>query len=175
MELPKYSRWEHERKFLIRRETYSRFSGKPYWIIEDKYLDCGRLRLRAITEVPSGKRTFKLCKKFESESVYSAPLVNIYLSQGEYDGLKVLGGRELTKHRYHDEFRGHVFGVDFFLGDLENLSLCEVECESEADLMSVKCPDYAVCEVTTNRFFSGGNLCKVSAGEVNQALMIALK
>ncbi|MGE0631122.1 MAG: hypothetical protein AB7O96_01850 [Pseudobdellovibrionaceae bacterium] len=170
MELPKYSRWEHERKFLVHRDMISRFSGKSCWLIEDKYFEVGRLRLRAITEFPSGRQTFKLCKKFASDSAYSAPMVNIYLSQEEYEGLKAMPGRALAKHRYHDDFQGHKFAVDFFLGDLSNLAMCEVECESESELMTVEWPDYAMVEVTTNPFFTGGFLCRVNCASLNEKL-----
>ena len=76
---------------------------------------------------------------------------------------KILDGWNLSKYRYHEDFTGHKFGVDFFLGNLSQLAMCEVESESEIALSRIEFPRYALCEVTTNRFFTGGNLCKATS------------
>lgn len=95
-------------------------------------------------------------------------------SRWEHESLKVIPGRMLVKHRYHDEFKGRKFAVDFFLDGLSNLAMCEVECESESSLMSVEWPEYAVAEATTSPFFTGGSLCKTDFNSLNENLAKAL-
>lgn len=174
MKLPKYTRWEHERRFLVLPESIASFANQTYWKIEDKYFEWGRLRLRSITESESGKKTFKLCKKFESDAIISVPIVNIYLSEIEYQELDQLRGIRLVKRRYHEAFMGHTFGIDVFAGELAGLVMCEVESDSEMALRKIVFPKYAEREVTLNPFFTGGNLCQITGIELRAAIQKAL-
>ena len=76
-DLPKYARWEHERRCLVPADGPRPWEDGSGWVIRDRYLEAGRLRLRAITEPATGRRTFKLCKKFGSDATFSQPIVNV--------------------------------------------------------------------------------------------------
>lgn len=48
--IPKYSKLENERRWLMPSSFYNSLRQLPYKKIEDIYFSCGRLRLRAITD-----------------------------------------------------------------------------------------------------------------------------
>ena len=66
-DLPKYALWEIERRFLVDPAKLPALDPASERRIEDLYLDGGRLRLRAVTWTVSGRREFKLCKKYERD------------------------------------------------------------------------------------------------------------
>jgi CYTH domain-containing protein len=175
MGLPKYARWEHERRFLVRAEEASFLSAAPRWrLIEDRYLSCGRLRLRKLTDSESGAVTLKLTKKYPSGSALSQPIVTVLLSSDEHAALRALPGADLRKRRFHDEIEGRLFSVDVFEGPLAGLVLCSVETDTPEELERVALPRYAGPEVTHDPFFGGGRLCVATAAEVERAIAIAL-
>ena len=67
MDLPKYTRPEFERRFLEAEDIQPSIAAKACWVIHDKYLSCGRLRLRKIEETDTGKRIYKLCKNLPQD------------------------------------------------------------------------------------------------------------
>ncbi len=168
---PKYTRPENERRWLVAADAQWRSVAKPSWkTFHDRYLNCGRLRLRAVTDSDTGERTYKLGKKFESASPYTQPLVNIYLSEGEYEALCRLDATELIKTRHYAEHEGRTFSIDVFEGPLAGLVLCEVEAEGLEELMRISPPPFAWREVTEDRFFTGGRLCRTTPEELREAL-----
>jgi CYTH domain-containing protein len=175
MDLPKYARWEHERRFLVRAEdARSVLDGPRSRIIEDRYLSCGRLRLRKLTDSVSGAVTLKLTKKYPSGSVLSQPIVTVLLSSDEHAALRALAGADLRKRRFHDDVLGRPFGVDVFEGPLAGLVLCSVETDTLEELERVARPRYAGPEVTHDPFFCGGRLSVATAGELERALASVL-
>ena len=170
MNLPKYTRPEFERRFLVAQDRLPPLASKPYWIIHDKYLHGGRLRLRRIQETDTGNTLYKLCKKFESSASEAEPIVNIYLSRAEYEMLQGLEGSPLTKRRYHDDVEGARFGIDVFEGELEGLLMCEVEAPTAPALQAIHLPPYAGIEVTAHGFFRGGVLCRASREDLAHEL-----
>jgi CYTH domain-containing protein len=141
---PKYSRIEFERRFLVDPDAGWQRTAKPYSkLLEDRYLGCGRLRVRRLEDSDTGRVAFKLTKKFESDSMFARPVVSIWLSLAEYAALRSLPGRDLSKRRYYDEYCGVVFSIDVFHGKLDGLILCETESESMDALQAVRFPDYA--------------------------------
>ncbi len=162
--LPKYARWEHERRFLIAPTADRPWDGSASKQIEDRYLDAGRLRLRRIRS-PEGP-TYKLCKKFPHETAYSQPIVNIYLGAEEYQALRALPGHGLCKRRFRHTYDGHEFAVDVFEGALSGLVLCEIEADSLDELMAVPVPSAFHAEVTADPAFQGGRLCRTSTDEL---------
>jgi CYTH domain-containing protein len=170
MDLPKYARWEHERRFLVRSEDARSLSERPRWrLIEDRYLSCGRLRVRKLTESDSGAVTLKLTKKYPPASALSQPIVTILLSSSEHEALRALAGADLRKRRFADDVDGRVFGVDVFEGPLAGLVLCSVEADTLEELERVALPSYAGPEVTHDPFFCGGRLCVATAEELERA------
>ena len=56
MTVPKYSRIEFERRFLVDPDAGWQRTAKPYSkLLEDRYLDCGRLRLSVSPITQAGK------------------------------------------------------------------------------------------------------------------------
>ena len=77
----KYTRIEHERRFLVSPRADWRSLVEPYSkTFEDKYLLNTRLRLRVLTDSDTGRRVIKLNKKFESPSPYFRTISRILLS-----------------------------------------------------------------------------------------------
>jgi CYTH domain-containing protein len=171
LEETKYTRIEYERRFLVSPQGDWRSAVQPYSkIFEDKYLRNARLRLRIQTDTDTGRRLIKLTKKFESESPYFQRIGRILLSPGEYELLAALEGYPLRKTRHYHLDGGRVFSVDIFEGDLDGLILCETEAEGLEELMSIQPPAFGGQEVTEDPFFTGGNLCRTTRGELLRKL-----
>ena len=161
---PKYAILENERRFLV--SVLPDLAGLTYRRIEDRYLEGTRLRLRAMTDSVTGARELKFCKTYGGEDPVSAPITNLYLSEAEFAVLAVLPARRITKRRYRLAHGGREFGLDVFEGELAGLALCEAEAESRAAVLALVFPPWAGREVTEDPFFTGGNLCGVSAAEL---------
>lgn len=164
MELPRYSKLELERRWLVDASRLPDLTGRPFRRIEDLYLDGGRLRLRAITYQPGGRRVLKLGKKYERTHPAGGPITTLYLSEEEYALLAGLPGAPLAKRRYAVEG----VSVDFFEDVLAGLVLAEVEADDPAALAAIRPPSWAAQEVTEDPFFAGGRLCRTS-GEALRA------
>ncbi|HEX3527818.1 MAG TPA: hypothetical protein VH988_12205 [Thermoanaerobaculia bacterium] len=167
----KYTRVEYERRFLVPPEADWRSAVEPYSkTFEDKYLRHSRLRLRILTDSDTGRRIIKLTKKSESDSPYFQTISRILLSTREYELLDALEGDRLRKTRHYHIDHGRAFSIDVFEGELDGLILCETEAEGLAELMSIQPPPYARREVTTDPFFTGGNLCRASRSDLRSKL-----
>ena len=139
-------------------------------MFEDKYLRQARLRLRILTDSDTGRRIIKLTKKFESASPYFQTISRILLSPGEYQLLDGLDGDRLRKIRHYHNYRGRVFSIDVFEGELDGLVLCETEAGGIEELMLAEPPAYVKYEVTEDVFFTGGNLCRTTRAELLRKL-----
>lgn len=161
MDKPKYSRPEHERRFLVNVADCPTLPSQ-YVQINDRYLDQTRLRLRMMVPSNGDPTTYKLCKKYGGSALVSEPIVNIYLDQSEYEMLTVLPGHQVSKRRYHLYWQGSRFGVDIFAGALAGLVLCEVEAPTLVELAAITAPPWVRTEVTHDSRFTGGNLCRLN-------------
>jgi len=167
----KYARLEHERRFLVSPDSGWQAHIKPYSkLFQDRYLACGRLRIRRIEDSDTGNVTFKLTKKFESQSSFSQPIVSIQLSGAEYETLAALPGYDLSKTRHYQEHDGRIFSIDVFHGDLTGLIICETEAETIEALQAVRFPPYARWEITQDSLFTGGSLCRARWPEIEEAI-----
>ena len=164
VQIPKYARLEHERRWLVLGDGPD-LSGAPGRLIEDLYLEAGRLRLRRVA-FDDGRIEFKLCKKYGSADPAVQPIVNIYLDEAEYRLLRALPGRPLVKRRYSVP----PFGVDIFEGALVGLRMCEAEADSREALADIPTPRWLGPEVTADSRFSGGVLARTTFGEMRVAL-----
>lgn len=174
MQLPPYSRLECERRWLIAPTQVGFVRDKPYSRrFEDRYLRCGRLRLRAMTNSDDGKTTYKLTKKYPFERLDTQPIVSVWLTADEYEALRRLDGDDLVKTRWYDEVSGDTFSIDVFEGPLAGLILCEVEAPTYEELRAVEAPPSAAMEVTEDPFFSGRQLVSAAPSAV-QARLAAL-
>jgi CYTH domain-containing protein len=169
----KYTRVEHERRFLVSPASNWRDSVEAYSkLFEDNYIHGTRLRLRILTDSDTGRRVIKLTKKSESSSPYFRTISRIILSPAEYEILDRLEGDRLTKTRHYLSYLGRTFSIDVFEGELEGLVLCETEADGLEGLMSIEPPSYATHEVTEDPFFAGGSLCRVTRAELMKKLSI---
>jgi len=147
----KYAKPERERRFVVDGEPGPLTDSR---LIEDRYLEGGTLRLRAVRG--DGEPVFKLTQKVrpDADNPAEVALTNLYLSEDEYRMLVALPGADLVKTR---SLCGD-FAVDVFHGHLEGLVLAELEVEDlHAEL---ELPDWICCEVTHDDSFSGGALAR---------------
>lgn len=159
-EIPKYSRYEHERKWLLSGEVLSDLENTGHSKIIDRYLSGSRLRLRKAIDSESGKVAYKLTKKYGIGDEFSEPITTIYLSEGEYDIFAALSHCSIEKRRYKLEVSGLTYSVDVFEKTHQGLILAEIECDSREALLKVPSPPYGLKEVTADEQYSGGFLCR---------------
>jgi CYTH domain-containing protein len=137
-------------------------SDTPFDVIEDRYLDGGRLRLRKVT-TPEGRVTYKLGKKYGPTGDHTEPITNIYLTEAEYECLRTLPGHDLTKRRYRFPLGERTFSVDAHQGKLVGLFLCEWEAKSVVELLATIPPPFCAEDVTTDERYSGAQLARADA------------
>jgi CYTH domain-containing protein len=170
--IPKYALLENERRFLVR--TLPDLAGAPARLIEDIYLDAGRLRLRRISHFDGKPAEHKLCKKYGALDAVSEPITNLYLTDDEHAALvAALPGRALRKRRHTVTHDGKAFSVDVFEGALSGLVTCETEASSAEAIRALAFPPWVAREVTDDPFFSGGALARITAAE--RAARLALE
>ena len=161
----KYARPERERRFLTCATVPVGDTGR---LIEDRYLDGMRLRLRRVTR--QGTSVHKLTQKVRTEESEPSEVLitNMYLSEAEYARLLVLPGRPVVKTRSVVAFTSRHFVVDEFHGRLQGLRLAEVEVQDLAELLDL--PEWLGAEVTHDDRFSGGRLAVADEGQVREML-----
>ena len=161
MEIAKYARIEFERRWLVRPAPLELVNPRPFSRrFRDGYLDCGRLRLRAMEESDGKPTRYKLTKKYAADSLDAQPIVSVFLSHDEYEALRALSGRDLVKTRRYDEVGEVLFSVDLFEWPQEGLVLCEAEAGSAEELARIAPPPYALREVTHELAYTGAMLAR---------------
>jgi CYTH domain-containing protein len=134
----------------------------------DLYIPGTRLRLRRMES--DAEVIYKLGQKVRPrrDTPEVVKLTNIYLSADEYHALAQLGGAEVRKTRWHGVFAGRPMAVDQFVGSLSGLCLAEVELSPNEPRLLL--PPFAVADVTDDDRFSGGNLARANAENVQRLL-----
>jgi len=160
---PKYARIELERRWLVDPATRPAFDGCPCTLIEDRYIDGTRIRLRRMTRADLGEVKWKLTKKYECEAARARPIVSTYLTEREYGLFVTLPARPLAKRRFHLEIGARWWSHDVFAGALAGLELLECEAESRVALDALVPPDWALREVTDLPQWQGGALAAAQA------------
>lgn len=155
---PKYAHVERERRWLVRDDARPEEGAFRCLLIEDRYIDGTRMRLRRMTDVATGERSLKLGKKYEADDVFARPTVTAYLSETEYEALAGLPGHDLVKRRYELEADGLSYSVDRFEGALAGLCLTEIEVDDDAALRALDAPSWAGREVSHETNYQGGML-----------------
>jgi CYTH domain-containing protein len=145
---PKYAHLELERRWLVDTSRRPALHRYPVTIIEDRYLDGTRMRLRRMIQNHRGEVICKLTKKYECADPSARPIVTSYLTKAEYDILHALPAYELIKHRYRLPLDGHTWSLDMFQGPLRGLEMIECETGDKAALAALTPPDWALREVT---------------------------
>ena len=144
---------------LVRPHLLPALRELESWLIEDRYFDAGRMRLRRMIR-EGADPVYKLCKKYGRVTTYAEPIVNIYLTLEEYNSLLAIPGQDLAKRRYFYEFCDHRFGIDEYGGPLKGLYTCEVEAQPGESVEAIAFPEFAVRDVTADEYFSGANLAR---------------
>nr|WP_166176523.1 hypothetical protein [Altererythrobacter segetis] len=160
---PRYARTEFERRWLVDPAARPALDGQWMTIIDDRYIDGTRMRLRRMTRPDLGEVKWKLTKKYECSDPSARPIVTSYLTEAEYDVLAALPARELTKRRYHLPLGGRYWSLDLFEGPLLGLEMIECEADDEAALAALVPPDWALHEVTHLPQWQCGALASASA------------
>lgn len=156
---PKYALPEIERRFLVDVNALPPLDSATARLIEDRYLEGTRLRLRAIS-TSSGPPVYKLCKKYGCETPGAQPIVNVYLSPEEYRMLALLPGQNIRKRRYRVVEGNAEFAVDLFEEILEGLAIAEVEGDSVEAVNAIPVPEWATREITGEADYAGDRLCR---------------
>ena len=145
---PKYARFEIERRWLVDTAGRPSLEGHAMTLIEDRYIDGTRLRLRRMSRPDLGEVKCKLTKKYDCADPSARPIVTAYLTAAEHEVFRALPARELVKRRFHVPLDGRYWSVDVFEGPLQGLETIECEAEDEASLTALVPPDWALREVT---------------------------
>jgi CYTH domain-containing protein len=157
---PKYACFELERRWLVDAALRPRIDGMDATLIEDRYLDGTRLRLRRMAS--AGRVVWKLTKKYETERPEARPIVTAYLTAAEHALLTSLPAFALRKRRYRLPVGGRVWSLDLFEGALAGFELVETEAGSEAELAALVPPPWATKEVTHDRRYQCGALAQTN-------------
>jgi CYTH domain-containing protein len=150
----KYSHVERERRFLVDPVRRPDLTGRPHILIEDKYIDGTRMRLRRMIASDTGRIVLKLGKKYEGADPLARPMVTTYLTDAEYALLGGLAAHPLVKRRYPLG----AFSIDLFEGALVGLELAESGRPDAAALAALVPPDWALREVSEDPAYEGGTL-----------------
>jgi CYTH domain-containing protein len=145
---PRYARIEWERRWLVDAARRPPLEGWWMTLIEDRYIEGTRMRLRRMSRPDLGEVKWKLTKKYESHDAEARPIVTSYLVEPEYEVLRALPARELVKRRYHVPFDGRYWSLDIFEGPLHGLETVECEAEDATSLTALMPPDWALREIT---------------------------
>lgn len=164
---PKYARFELERRWLVDKDNRPPLDSHRMTLIEDRYIEGTRLRLRRMTRSGLDEVKWKLTKKYECSDPSARPIVTAYLIEAEYELLLALPAHPLTKRRYPLPFEGRYWSLDVFEGRLQGLETIECEADDEGALAALVPPDWALREVTHLPQWQCGSLA--AAGKIPEA------
>ena len=153
---PKYAHRELERRWLVEGASRPDLGDHEPVLIEDRYLDGSRFRLRRMTR--PDWTACKLTKKYETVDASARPIVTAYLSETEFALFHALSGHDIVKRRYHITRDGQVWSLDVFEGGLAGLELIESEASDQRSLANLVPPPWAGREVTYEPCWQGGAL-----------------
>lgn len=155
---PKYAHVERERRWLVDRSRRPEIGDAPHALIEDRYINDSRLRLRRMTDSVSGAVTHKLTKKYDAADATARAIVTTDLTQGEYDLLAKLPALRIVKRRRPLDWDGNTFSLDVFEAALAPLELLEIEWPDDAGLKAIASPPWTEREISHEKDWQGGAL-----------------
>ena len=170
---PKYAHVERERRFLVDPSCRPDLSAAPHLLIEDRYIDDSRFRLRRMTDSLTGRVVLKLTKKYDVADALARPIITAYLDAAEYALFAALPGRSVIKRRYPVDTADGCFGIDLFEGSLAGLELAEIEFDDPAIGTAIAAPSWTTIEITQDSRFQGGALAALDQPSL-QTLLAAL-
>lgn len=154
---PKYSLPEYERRWLVDVPPPLIGAGR---LIEDRYVDGTRLRLRREMDEDGVVRVWKLARKYGAIAPGVEPMTNLYLTEAEHALLATLPGAGVVKRRHPvlvDDVR---FVIDRFEGRLAGRCIAEVELASVEALWAVTPPPWCGREITGEPAYAGATLAR---------------
>lgn len=154
---------ENERSFLVREmPDLPSASAKD---IEQYYLSDSREPLRLRREGGRAELTKKLM--IDPADLSRREELNIPLSKEEYDKLRPLAARGLSKRRYHVALEhGLVAEIDVFRGALDGFAKIEVEFPDEASRAAFRPPEWFGREVSLEPWSSNAWLAGKTFADV---------
>jgi CYTH domain-containing protein len=160
---PKYAHFELERRWLVDAAGRPPLENHPVTIIEDRYIDGTRMRLRRMTRPDIGEVIWNRTKKYECADPSARPIVTSYLTEAEYDVFCALPSQQLTKRRHRLRLAGRIWSLDVFDGALHGLEMIECEADDQAALAALVPPDWTLREVTHLPQWQCGALARTGA------------
>ncbi|WP_420643764.1 hypothetical protein [Candidatus Leptofilum sp.] len=168
----KYAQFELERRWLLATLPAALQNSQDYTLIEDRYIIGTPLRLRRMTDAQGNVIARKFTQKYQAadQTAYATTITNFYLDAASYALLETLPAKILVKKRYKLRDDRFQFSIDQFSGPLTGLVLAEIEQLDMPSLTAVPDPAFALCEVTEDPRFTGGELIKRTAVQCQQLL-----
>ncbi|MGI8467254.1 MAG: hypothetical protein ACR2N3_02270 [Pyrinomonadaceae bacterium] len=174
-------RIETRRVFLLQDLPAPLTRASEHLQFFDNYIENTRLRLRSIRSPNTKKWRWILEQRFPRDendlSIWNVS--EIFLSEAEHAAFEIFEGREVKKNervetnelrfnRYFYAVENERMEIDVFLNPLWGLILGKVFFEPQEEMQSFKMPDFAIAEVTQNKFFIGKNLVGKTFAEVQE-------
>lgn len=154
---PKYSLLECERRWLVAAAPDGLGPGR---LIEDRYLDNARLRLRRETPAGGAPDRWKLARKYGATAPGIEAITNLYLTAEEHALLAALPGADLTKRRHAMWVGPERYVVDVFEGRLAGRMIAEIELADPSALWALTPPAWCGQEITGLPAFTGAALAR---------------
>jgi len=169
MQSPNY-KIELRRVFLLENLPAPLTRANEHLQLFDNYIKKTRLRLRYVRSPQTKEWTRILEQRFPADendlSVWKT--LEIFLNENEYQALEKFEGREIRKNRYLYAFGKKQFEIDVFLGNLWGLCLAKIYFEIVEEMRGFEKPDFAIAEVTNNKFFTGAELVEKNFADVQK-------
>lgn len=173
---------QFERTFLLEKlpETIKRTDEHLQFF--DNFIENTRLCLRTIRAPHTKEWNWVLEQKFPLNgndlSVWNVSI--IHLNETEHQAFEQFEGREVKKNervetneirfnRYFYDYQSKQVEIDVFLGkEIWGLILGRVLFESLEEMKAFELPEFAILEVTNNKFFIGENLIGKTFADVQE-------
>jgi CYTH domain-containing protein len=172
----KYACLETERRYLLNAIPTDLILNNG-WRITDHYFPATRLRLRRMKSISADETIYKLTQKYRSadQNATETTITNLYLSEAEYNFLLSLEAKVIEKRRSPYTMQRQHFSIDVFEGRHQGLILAEIEFEQAGEEAEDALPFFALQDVTSDPFFTGGNLARMTDLEFSQGLSERLR
>ena len=157
---PKYAQFERERRWLVNPAARPDLEEEAAVLIEDRYLDGCRFRVRKMSRSEEGWTSFKLTKKYETDDPAVRPIVTAYLTAPEHALFNALPGATIAKRRYRVAVGELSWSLDVFEGKLAGLEIVEIEATDDNALAQLAPPPWVVREVTNETRYQCGSLAR---------------
>lgn len=162
----------HQKRFLTEGLPEGLTAADSHLQIFDNYIENTRIRLRKI-RVPETKqwtRVLEQIKELDAENPSSFELSQMFLTEAEYKTFEVFKGREIRKNRYFCELGDFTYEIDIFLGALWGLNIARVVFDDNRQKTQFEIPEFAVLDISDDKFFSGNSLVDVNFGTVQDRI-----